>query len=353
MLEGINIIKNRWITTLITINLILLSIILLRKINFIHRLATTLTKACLIPLLVSSLLFYIIRPLNNNFIRKGISRGKSSLITLSIFIFVLSGILSYFSKYAYYQFDQIIKQLMTIVNDRSQVDGFINWINQIININEIYTLLAGVVKIYIIKIGKSFKTLLGYFMNTFSVVFLILVILFYMLKDGDKFKDKIVSFLPKKYRRLSDELLSESDSILSHYVSGQAKVALALSLMIFLGYKIIGMPSALLLSVITFILAFIPFVGFFISMIIPIVIALSIGWRVVLKLALVFIIVQTLKGRVVVPTIMAKSMNIHPLTDIFLVIVAIAVGGPFAAFAVVPVYAILKNLCMTLRLFDR
>lgn len=353
MSEGIHIIKNRLIITLITINLILLSIILLGKIQFIHRLAAALTKACLIPLLISSLLFYIIRPLNNNFIKKGISRGKASLITLSIFTFTLCGVLSYFSKYAYYQFDQIIKQLMTIANDRNQIDGFVNWINQFININEIYTLSAGVVKIYISKIGKSFKTLLGYFMNTFSVVFLILVILFYMLKDGDKFKDKIVFFVPKKYKKLSDEILSESDSILSHYVSGQAKVALALSLMIFLGYKIIGMPSALVLSAITFILAFIPFVGFFISMIIPVVIAFSIGWNLVLKLALVFIIVQTLKGRVVVPTIMAKSMNIHPLTDIFLVIVAIAVGGPFAAFAVVPIYAILKNLCMNLKLFNK
>jgi predicted PurR-regulated permease PerM len=59
--------------------------------------------------------------------------------------------------------------------------------------------------------------------------------------------------------------------------------------------------------------------------------------------------VQTLKGRVVVPAIMAKSMNIHPLTDIFLVIAAIAVGGPFAAFAVVPIYAILKNIILVFK----
>jgi predicted PurR-regulated permease PerM len=119
--------------------------------------------------------------------------------------------------------------------------------------------------------------------------------------------------------------------------------------MIFIGYKVIGLPNAMILSTITFILAFIPFVGFFISMIIPVVISLGIGIIMFGKLLVLFIIVQTLKGRVVVPAIMAKSMNIHPLTDIFLVIGAIAVAGPFAAFAVVPIYAIVKNVILVLK----
>jgi predicted PurR-regulated permease PerM len=73
------------------------------------------------------------------------------------------------------------------------------------------------------------------------------------------------------------------------------------------------------------------------------------GFSMVLKLSALFITVQTLKGRVVVPAIMAKCMNIHPLTDIFLVIGAIAAGGPFAAFAIVPFYAIIKNIVISAR----
>lgn len=345
--------NNRLIYILIIINLILISFILLGKIYFICKLIIVLTKAFIIPLIVSVLLFYLIRPLNNIFIKKGISRGKASLLSLTICTFILTGLLSYFAKYAHKQFNDIFKQLMTIINDRDQIDGFINWVNQFINVNEIYSLLAGMVKVYVIKIGKSFKMILGYFMNAFSIVFLIIVIVFYMLKDGNKFKDRILFFIPEKYKNKADEILCESDDILSHYVNGQAKVALYLSLMIFLGYKIIGIPDALLLSMITFILAFIPFVGFFISMIIPGVIALSMGVSVTLKFLIMFIIVQTLKGRVVVPAVMSKSMKIHPLTDIFLVIGAIGIGGPFAAFAVVPIYAILKNVCVILNVLGK
>lgn len=338
--------KTQIIQILVIINLGVLTFILLGRLSIIHKLMLTIAKAFVIPLLISVLLFYIVRPLNNIFINKGLTRGKSSFLTLIICTFILSGLLSYFSKYAYGQFEQLTRQMWIILNDKKQIDGFLSWINSFINVNEIYTLIAASARNYIQQIGYNFMRVIGYFMNAFSTVFLIVVIVFYMLKDGHKFKDKILRLVPKKYNEISDEILSESDSILSHYVTGQAKVALSLASMIFLGYKIIGMPNAIILSTITFILAFIPFVGFFISMIIPVVIAIGIGLSMFLKLMILFIIVQTLKGRVVVPVVMARSMNIHPLTDIFLVIGAIAIGGPFTAFAIVPIYAIIKNVVM-------
>lgn len=345
--------KNKVIYGLIVVNLSLLCIIMLGKIYFIRRLAAVITKTFLIPLVISVLLFYLIRPLNSIFIKKGISRGKASLLTLIICVFVLSGLLSYFSNYTYKQFNQIVKQIITTTNSGNQMNSFINWINKFINVNKVYILAANMAETYITKIGMGFKSFTEYFINAFSSVFLIIVIVFYMLKDGNKFKERILYFIPKKYKDILEKILHESDDILKHYVTGQAKVALCLSVMIFFGYKIIGIPNALLFSLITFILAFIPFVGFFISIIIPGIISLSMGISIVLKFVIMFIIVQTLKGRIIVPAIMSKSMKIHPLTDIFLVIAAIGVGGPFIAFMIVPIYAILKNVCIVLNILDK
>jgi predicted PurR-regulated permease PerM len=336
--------ENKWVRRLIIINLTLLGCILLGQIRLLSILFNSATKAFLIPILLSSLIFYIIRPLNEVFINKRISEGKASLLTLVICTSILTGLISYFSKYAYAQFEQLTKQLQNIIDNKDTIDGYLAKINNFINLGEVYSLALTTVRNYMQHIGKGFIKVIDYFMNAFSMTFLIIVIVFYMLKDGRRFKDKVVSFAPKRYKSILNEILSESDTILKHYVTGQAKVALSLAVMIFIGYKIIGIPSALLLSIITFILAFMPFVGFFISMIIPAVIALSIGMSTFYKLVIVFIIVQTLKGRVVVPAIMAKTMRIHPLTVIFLVIGAIATVGPFAAFAVVPIYAIIKNV---------
>jgi predicted PurR-regulated permease PerM len=278
-------------------------------------------------------------------------RGWSSFLTLSISTFILSGIVNYFSHSIAAQFRDIIKQFTNLVEDENTKKDFINKISPYINIDEAYKYINDIVQNYLKQLVHSIIVLFQYILNTFSTLLLIVVLVFYMLKDGNKFKNKILFFIPKKHKDIASKILSESDNVLSRYVIGQATVALSLSIMLFVGYKIIGMPSALLFCSITFILAFIPFVGFFISMIIPSIIAISMGLTMVIKLSIVFLIVQTLKGRVVVPIIMSRAMKIHPITDIFLVIGAVAVGGPIAAFAVVPIYAVTKSVVGNLKIF--
>lgn len=340
----------RIINILIEVNLFFLSIILFEKVHVFGKIGMAVTKTFLVPLFISVLIYYIIRPLNNIFLKKGMKNERAGMISLLIFSFVLSGVLSFFSKYAYSQFEEITRQLMEIIYDRHQLDKCMIWLDKFIDVQSLVSIFAANAQHYFIKSWHIIIRSVKCCFNTFSMIFLIIVLVYYLLKDGHKLKGSILKFVPEKYNKISDKILSECDEILSHYVTGQAKVALSLAIMIFLGYIIIGMPNALLLAGITFILAFIPFIGFFISMIIPSVIAISMGYIMVLKLIAVFIIVQTLKGRIVVPLVMSKTMDIHPITDICLVIVAVAVGGPIAAFVVVPIYAIFKNVINNIRI---
>lgn len=348
----ISILDSRTIRNLVIINLAFLAIILFSKMFYIHKFIKILSKSFLIPLLISLFLYYIARPLNDIFIKKGLKPGLSALLTLTISTFIISGVLTFFSNYIIQQFNVITKQFTNVMSRDSSMNGIISRIDKYININllynSLYKRLTDIAQNYMQNIESDFLSFINYIMDTFSKAFLILVLLYYLFKDGPKFRVKIVSLLPYRYKETISKILSESNEALGSYVTGQAKVALALSIMIFIGYKAIGIPNALLLASITFVLAFIPFVGFLISMIFPTAIALSMGFTMVMKLAVTFAIVQTLKGRVVVPAIMSSSMKIHPLTDIFLVMGAIALGGSICAFCIVPIYAIIKVILINL-----
>lgn len=334
--------NNKTIRSLVIINLILLTVTFLSKMQYIHKIMNILFKSFLIPIFITIFFFYIIKPLNDIFIRKGLKSGIAATLTLLISVFILSGLSSFLGKYIVAELKTISSQLSQISKSTDVINKIATELNRYIDMSEIYKEMNSLFKTYIQEVTRKVMFSFNYILNAFSNIFLILVILFYLLKDGYNFKEKIISSSSQKYSRLLDKILSDSDDVLSAYVTGQAKVALALSTMIFIGYKIIHMPNSLLFAFITFILAFIPFVGFFISMIIPSIIALTMGLSMVVKLGVTFIIVQTLKGRVAVPLIMGHTMKIHPLTDIFLVIGAVSIGGPIAAFIVVPVYAILK-----------
>jgi hypothetical protein len=70
--------ENRWIRRLVFVNLVLVAFILLGRIRFFGILVIGVTKAFLVPILIAALIFYIIRPLNNIFILKGIKEGRAS-----------------------------------------------------------------------------------------------------------------------------------------------------------------------------------------------------------------------------------------------------------------------------------
>lgn len=346
-------IKKHPIKILLTINLVLLAVIFISKMHFLYKFLKVINSSFIIPLLFSIFFYYLLKPINNLFKKKTANDTLSSVLTLLISIFIISGILFYFYSDIIYQFKAILNYLKNISMHVNALSSIVANLNHYMNIKDIYIMLAGLAEKYMVSISRYVLMAINSIIGTFYKIPLIIVLLFFLLKDGGCVKDKIKSFFPDKYSNLLNCIIRESDAALTAYVNGQAKVALCLSIMIFIGYKIIRLPNALILSSITFILAFIPFVGFFISMIIPTIIAFSMGWLMVLRLSFVFIIVQTLKGRVFVPIIMSKAMKIHPVTDIILVISAVTLGGAVAAFAVVPLYAVLKTIIINCKLLKQ
>lgn len=59
---------------------------------------------------------------------------------------------------------------------------------------------------------------------------------------------------------------------------------------------------------------------------------------------MVVIIVQQIDGNVIYPNVIGKSLNIHPLTIILILLVAGNLSGILGVFLGVPVYAILRTL---------
>ncbi|WP_315114696.1 AI-2E family transporter [uncultured Clostridium sp.] len=336
--------EEKIIKYLLIINLGFISLILFTKVTILYKLIRILIKSVIAPLMISLFFYYLIRPLNEVFKKKGLKSSVASVLTLTIWIFILSGIFFYFSQSIIPELNGLINQFKNIGEKNSDINKRLDQIGKYIDMNNIYKIFMESMNKYIENIIPNLHKGFKYVMDSFSKFLLIMITIFYLLKDGEKFKNGFINLLPYKYKSIASNILEESHVVLSQYVIGQSKVAISLATMIYIGYRIIHIPNALLFSALTFILAFIPYIGFFISMIIPTIIAISIGFKMIIKLAITFIVVQTLKGRVVVPAIMGYTMKIHPLTDIFLVIGAVAFGGPLAAFVIVPIYAILKIL---------
>lgn len=334
--------KKNILIYLVIFNLFVSLIILLSKIPILKSFIGVIFSVVVIPIIFGVFLFYILKPLNNIFVKKKMKRSKAATLTLFIFFFVGAGIIKYFGDYFLEQFIIIKSMFFNIIEARGGMDHIQNLVKGSILKTNYYDKILGYIQNYLFILVTNLRKLFDKGMQLFSDVLLVILIVFYLLKDEEYIKESIVNIFPGKYKGKIYDIVEEGDEVLSAYIIGQSKVALSLATMMFIGYKLIGMASPLLLASVTFILAFIPFVGFFISLLLPYIIAIALGWNMILKLSILVLIAQTLKGRIVVPLIMGKTMKIHPITDIFLVVGAASLVGPIGAFVVVPTYSLLK-----------
>jgi AI-2 transport protein TqsA len=111
--------------------------------------------------------------------------------------------------------------------------------------------------------------------------------------------------------------------------------------------SIIGVPAALLFGLLTFLLNFIPNVGSFISILLPIPIILTTGLSPTEKgLAIVLPgVIQFVIGNFVQPNVMGNSMKLHPVVILMALIFWGMLWGIVGMFFAVPITSIIRIVC--------
>jgi len=165
-------------------------------------------------------------------------------------------------------------------------------------------------------------------------------ILFYLLKDGEKLPNFILKICPPRMH----EIFHDMDKQISSYIQGQILVSMCIGAMVTIGFLIIGMKYALLLGFLAMITSVVPYLGPVIAITPAVIIALVTSPFMLIKLAIVWTVVQLIEGKFISPQIMGKSLSIHPITIIFVLLTAGSLFGVPGVILGIPGYAIIKVL---------
>lgn len=185
---------------------------------------------------------------------------------------------------------------------------------------------------------------IGFLATLFGYVVLTPILSYYLLRDYDRLKGWCVGLIPSDRRARWLEFGDEYDRLLSRYLRGQVLIAASVGILTYLGFLVLGFPQALLLGAIAGVFNLVPYLGLWASLVPALVIAFASGSVLIslLKVAIVFGIVQTLDAAVLSPLIVGGSVGLHPVW----VILALAVFGSFFGFVglllAVPLALLLK-----------
>lgn len=302
----------------------------------------------LTPFLVSIGAAYVIAPLVGQLSRRGVGRGIAiaavvvPIIAIVATVVVLAG-------------PQLVDQSQTLITKLpSFADRGVEWLAGIgdrlsrlpflsaeqrnflarLDAQRIGALLQTHAQEILSQLGAfglGLASHLGTLLGFLAYVVVTPVVTFYLLLDWSRFTATLGQLIPPSRRERVLRFVDEYDVTLGRYIRGQLLEAAIVGTLTTIGLAILGVPGALLLGVITGVFNLVPYIGFAVSVLPALVVALTMDDPLsgLLRVAVVFVAVQFIDGNVTGPRIVGHSVGLHPIW----IMIALTLSGAFFGFA--------------------
>ncbi|MDT4051415.1 AI-2E family transporter, partial [Staphylococcus arlettae] len=159
-------------------------------------------------------------------------------------------------------------------------------------LNSLAKKIPSMISDYFNGFGSKVKNIAETVVNVGVFIVTTPFVLFFMLKDGHRFKDFSTKIVPPKFRKDYHDLLDKMSVQVGSYIQGQIIVSLCIGVLLFIGYSIIGLDYGLILACIAAVTSVVPYIGPTIAISPAIIIALITSPIMLLKLIVVWTAVQ-------------------------------------------------------------
>ncbi|SNZ16363.1 Predicted PurR-regulated permease PerM [Terribacillus aidingensis] len=342
--------NNKFVIAMLVLFIIGLNILVYSRVSFIFTPIVVIVKTVILPIILTGIVYYLTVPIVNYLEKKRVKRvysiialylviiGLLTILIVSVIPVLKEQTLSLINNSTEY-FDQGVEMVQSItgsniVNQLQQSGNFD--LNQVLN--ELQTRGTSLLNNFFSNLTSFVGAVTEVVISIVTVPF----ILFYLLKDGKKLPAYILKLLPVRFRSQTFEVMSEMNHQISSYIRGQIIVSFVIGILLYIGYLIIGLEYAPVLAVIAAFTSVVPYLGPAIAITPAIIIAIVTSPFMLLKLVIVWTIVQLVEGKLITPQIMGRNIRVHPITIIFVILTAGNLFGVVGVILAVPGYAILK-----------
>lgn len=183
--------------------------------------------------------------------------------------------------------------------------------------------------------GNVFTAFAAIFNGVLNLV-LVLVLTFFMIVEEQTIQEFIKSLFPSKY---GDYIIAKSNAVkhgTGNWLRGQLTLSLIMGSLTFIFMWIFQIEFALTLGFFAGLAEFIPVIGPVITAIAALLIALNGALWQIIAVAIFFAILQFLEGNILIPLIMRKAVNVHPVIAITAALVAYQFLGVFGLIMAIP-----------------
>ena len=173
-------------------------------------------------------------------------------------------------------------------------------------------------------------------------IIVVAVMSIYLLIDGNRATKWLRENMPRRQKGRIRFLLDTLQRVVGGYIRGQLFLCTLIGLLVGIGMQLLGVPYALLLGVLAFILEFIPVLGTLVSGAICVLFALTQGWLLAVIVLAYFVLVHIIEGDVVGPRVVGKVIGLHPVISLAALIAGGELFGIWGTLFAAPVAGVIQ-----------
>ena len=312
-------------------------IVLLAVIAFI--------KNLLVSFILAFVLFFLLSPIVDYFERRGLSRLNATLIPFVGTTVIHAILLPIFIPILMAQFDSLradfpkyIDGIISLINEtQNRYSSFFSTVyktNIAQQVQEKFTLFA----------QNVFTELPGHISNSLTVIFLSPFLAFFMLLDGRVLVRNIFSLVPNNFFEMVLNLNYQISTQMGGFIRARLLESIIVGLVLWIGLMVIGFPYALVLALVGGLLNLIPYLGPLIGAVPAVLIAVINGASPseYISLAMVYATAQVVDIVFVIPFVVAKIVDLHPVTVVLAVLIGAQGMGILGMIISIPLASTLK-----------
>ncbi len=302
-------------------------------------------KNLLVSFLLAFVGFFLLNPVVDLLERRGLSRTWSAVVPFFVFCLICWISVQLFLPLLVAQFESLKTEYPRYLSGFEKVlVDFKSWVSRLTDSTYAEHIAAHIQQYLQSAAQNTFRDLPEVISNSLTILLLAPFLTFFMLIDGRKWVRTILSLVPNSFFELALNLNYQIITQMGGFVRARLLETFIVGFVIWVGLVLINFPYALILSVIAGLLNLIPYIGPFIGAAPAFLIAMASPDRSTnfALLSLVYISAQIIDIAIIVPLVVAKIVDLHPVTVVLSVIVGSQLMGVLGMIISIPVASVMK-----------
>jgi putative heme transporter len=289
-----------------------------------------------VPIVLALVIASSVAPVARVLRRRGWGAGRASLAaTGGIFLLILALIALALAQVAGPAVEAILEAIDNAAELEDDAAGALGWVGSAAQ-----------------GLGGDLVEAIGAVLAAIGAIGVVLVLSallsFYFLRDGSRGWALMVKRAASWRRDALDDSGREAVRILGSYMLGTAAISAVGAVSQAVIMILFGFPFVIPIAILSFILAFIPYIGGFISTGLAFLIAVGSGTPLEIAIMFVWTIVfNIIQGNVVTPLVYKRAVNLHPAIVLLAIPAGGAVAGIAGMFLAVPFLAVVATTWRT------